>query len=310
MRGTTWLVTGMIAMVALGACGGGDSAGPSGGSGFSAKVDGVAWDPEPLGIVAQAVPGVPGALLLTGAQSISGGSFGLTITLYNISGPGTYPLGVSSEVFGGIGQVGQLGNSWITENTGNEGSVTITKLTANRIVGTFAYTAEPGQNNSVGGTRVVTDGHFDLPFTGTLVPVPDNVGSSVTASLGDQSYTAWSVNGLLQDNLGGAGFQFSSTTKEHGLSVLISGAITPGAVFTLSNTGPARLIGAGRNGGNADHCCWGGGSTGLDVGTITITSVSADRVQGTLTATLQPVSGKPATQPLVITDAEFNVAIP
>lgn len=309
MRGMTWLVTGTIAMVALGACGGSDSGGPSGGgSGFTAKVDGVAWEPEPISIVAQAI-GVPGGLLITGTQSVTGGSFGLTISLYNISGLGTYPLGVSSEVFGGIGQVGQLGNGWITENTGNEGSVTITTLSASRIAGTFAYTADPGQNNTVGGTRVVTDGHFNLPFKGTLVPVPANVGSSVTASLGNQSYTAWSVNGLLQDHLGGAGFQFSSTTKEHGLSVLLSGVITPGD-YTISHTGTIRSVGAGRNGGDADHCCWGGGGSALDVGTITITSITADRVKGTLTATLQPSPGTAATTPLVITDAEFDVAIP
>ena len=309
MRTVPSLLFGFLAVATIGACAGGDSGGPNGGgSGFTAKVDGVAWEPEPISIAARAIPGVPGGLLVTGAQSIGGGSFALTISLYNISGPGTYPLGVSSEVFGGIGQVGQLGNSWITENTGNEGSVTITTLTANRIAGTFAYTADPGRNNNVGGTRVVTDGRFNLPLTGTLVPVPPNVGSSVTASLGNQSYTAWSVNGLLQDHLGGPGFQFSSSTKLHGLSVLLSGVTAPGT-YTISHTGVIRSVGAGRNGGDANHCCWGGGGSALDVGTIIITSLTATRVKGTLTATLQPSPGKAATTPLVITNAEFDVGI-
>jgi hypothetical protein len=271
----------------------------------------VSWEPEPLSIAAQAVPGVPGGLLITGTQSVPGGSFGLIITLFNISGPGTYPLGVSSEVFGGTGQVGQLGNSWITENTGNEGSVTITRLSGGRIVGTFHYTADPGQNNNVGGTRNVTNGQFNLPFTGNLVPVPANQGSSVTATFGANTpYTAWSVNGLLQDHLGGAGFQFSSTTKEHGLSVLISGAIADGDVFTINHNSPGVVsIGAGRNGGDASHCCWGGSGSALDVGTITITSITADRVQGHLSATIQPNTSAPATTPLTV-DADFDVAIP
>jgi len=308
MRTLSSVLFGALSVAALGACGGGDSGGPSGSSGFTARVDGQAWEAEPISIAAQAV-GVPGALLVLGTQISGGVSTTLTISLYNISGPGTYPLGVSSEIFGGIGQVGEAGQGWITDNTGNEGSVTITKLTASRIAGTFAYTAEPGHSNTVGGTRNVTNGQFDLPFKGTLVPVPDNVGNSVTAQFGSQPYTAWSVNGLLQDYTGGPGFQFSSTTKLHGLSLMISGVIAPGT-YTINHMVPVRSVGAGRNGGDADHCCWGGGGSALDAGTITITSVTATRVKGSLTATLQPSPGQPATTPLVITDAEFDVAIP
>jgi hypothetical protein len=221
---------------------------------------------------------------------------------------------VSSDVFGGIGQVGEgtgggNSSSWITENTGTAGTITISKLSGGRIVGTVAYVADPGQNNNVGGTRTVTDGSFDLAFTGTLVPVPANKGSKVSAMFGGQPYNAWSVNGLLQDHLGGAGFQFSSSTKLHGLSVLLSGVTTPGS-YTISHTSPVRSVGAGRNGGDADHCCWGGGGSALDVGTITITSLTATRVKGILTATLQPSPGTAATTPLVITDAAFDVGIP
>jgi len=309
MRGTTWVVAGTAAVVALGSCGGGDSGGPNGGgSGFTAKVDGVSWEALPISIAANAIAGLPGALLVLGTDNSTGSSRSITITLQNISGPGTYALGVGSDVIGGIGLYGEAGEGWITENTGMAGTVILTTLTADRIAGTFEYDADPGNNNNVGGTRRVTQGRFDLPFTGTLVPVPANVGSEVSATFGGDPYNAWSVNGLLQDHLGGAGFQFSSSTKEHGLSVLLSGVTAPGT-YTINHMSPVRSIGAGRNGGDADHCCWGGGGSALDVGTITITSLTPGRVRGTLTATLQPSPGTAATTPLVITDAEFNVGI-
>jgi hypothetical protein len=314
MRVVSFVASSAVALVFLSACGGSDSSGPSGGSsGFTAKIDGQSWEALPISIAAQAIAGVPGGVLLTGSQTTGAVSRALTISLFNITGPGTYALGVSSEVFGGIGQVGEgtgggNSNSWITENTGTAGTITITKLSGGRIAGTFSYVADPGQQNTVGGTRTVTEGKFDLEFKGTIVPVPANVGSKVSATFGGVLYNAWSVNGLLQDHLGGPGFQFSTSTKEHGLSVLLSGVTAPGT-YTISHTSPVRSIGAGRNGGDANHCCWGGGGSAADMGTITITSISSTRVKGTFTATLQPSPGQPATTPLVITNGAFDVGI-
>ena len=314
MRVASFLGMGAASLVLLSACGGSDSSGPSGGSsGFTAKIDGQSWEALPISIAAQAIGGVPGGVLVTGTQTTGGVSRSLTISLYNITGPGTYALGVSSDVFGGIGQVGEgtgagNSNSWITENTGTAGTITITKLSGGRVAGTFSYVADPGQQNTVGGTRTVTEGKLDLEFKGTLVPVPANAGSAVSAMFGGELYNAWSVNGLLQDHLGGPGFQFSTSTKEHGLSILLSGVTGPGT-YAISHTSPVRSVGAGRNGGDANHCCWGGGGSALDVGTITITSFTTSRVKGTLTATLQPSPGTAATAPLVITNGVFDVGI-
>ncbi|HSB53096.1 MAG TPA: DUF6252 family protein, partial [Gemmatimonadales bacterium] len=229
-------VVGTAGLVLAGACGGGgDSNGPGGGSGFSAIIDGQAWEATPISIGANPVNALPGTLIITGVQTIGNVSTGVTITLYNISGPGTYPLGVSSNVFGGIGTVGEAGDAWITDNIGTAGSLTITTLTASHITGSFAFVAAPGHQNTQTNSRVVTNGRFDLPFGGALMPVPPNVGSKVTATLGGTNYIAWAVDGLLQDHLGGAGFQFSSSTKDHGLDILLSGVTQPGT-YTLSNT--------------------------------------------------------------------------
>jgi hypothetical protein len=45
------------------------------------------------------------------------------------------------------------------------------------------------------------------------------------------------------------------------------------------------------------------------VGSVTITSLSADRVKGTFSATLQPVPGKPATTPLTVASGTFDVGL-
>jgi hypothetical protein len=302
-----------LCVALLSGCGGGGNTPPggAGGPGFRAKIDGQSWQADPIGTSAAAVPGVPGSLVIVGAQASGGVTRGVTLTLYNISSTGTYPLGVSSDVFGGIGQVGEGsggGNaqSWITDD-GAAGTLTLTTLSGGQIAGTFAFVASPGHSNTVGGTRTVTDGSFDLAFSGTLSPVPANVGSKLGATLGGQSYNASTVSAVATSPLGGPGLQISTLNKDHGISITLSGVSAPGT-YALSNTGGnARLMGAGRNGGDAGHCCWGGGNTGADVGSVTITSLTADRVKGTFTATLQPVPGKPASIPLSVTDGSFDV---
>ncbi|HET9037729.1 MAG TPA: hypothetical protein VFN45_16065 [Myxococcaceae bacterium] len=307
-----------LCAVLVSACGGGggnnNNPGGGGGSGFSARIDGQSWQAEPIGVTAAAVSSVPGALVVVGSQTSGGVTRSLTLSLYNISGPGTYPLGVSSDVFGGIGQVGEGtggGNSqaWITDNTGAAGTITLTSLSGGRIVGTFAFVAAPGHTNTVGGTRTVTDGAVDLPLSGTLAPVPANVGSTVTAQLGGQSYTASAVNAVATSPLGGPGLQLSSSNKDHGLSITLGEVSAPGTYALDNMGGAARLMNAGRNGGDANHCCWGGGHTGADVGSVTITSLTADRVKGTFTATLQPVPGKPASTVLSVTSGSFDVGL-
>jgi hypothetical protein len=57
--------------------------------------------------------------------------------------------------------------------------------------------------------------------------------------------------------------------------------------------------------GATAHCCW--GLTASDVGTVTITSVTATRLRGTFSATLQPQAGSSQTQPLTITGGTFDV---
>jgi len=148
---------------------------------------------------------------------------------------------------------------------------------------------------------------FDLPFTGNIVPVPANVGSKISADLNGVPYNAWDAFGGLTVFTGGAGVDVNSTSSENAVFITLVGVTAPGT-YALSNVSPEKFILVGLNGGNASTCCW-GLNAGGDVGSVTVTSITPDRVQGTFSGTLQPQPGKPASAPLVITNGVFDVAI-
>jgi len=99
--------------------------------------------------------------VIVGAQTTGGLTRGLTIGLFNVSGPGTYALGVSCEVFGGTGS-GAGAQTWITDNTGNAGTITLTTLSPTRWA----------------ATRTVTAGSLDLAFSGNSFRSPPRSGAS------------------------------------------------------------------------------------------------------------------------------------
>jgi hypothetical protein len=274
----------LAAALAVGCGGGGDGDSPGGGAGFTADIDGKAWAAEPIGVTARA-GGVPGGIVVTGSQLTGSTSTSLSLSLGLITGPGTYALGVGPTVYGGNGSVGEapLGtgaaNVWTTALDGLSGSVTITTL-GPRLVGTFAFTGTADKRNALGGMRAVTNGRIDLPLQGTLVPVRENAGSKVSVD---------------------------TSSADIGVSLMLVGVTTPGS-YPLSNVAPLRTITVGRNGGDANHCCW-GLNAGGDVGTIEITSLSPTRVKGTFTGTLQPQPGKAATTPIAVTAGSFDVGI-
>lgn len=310
MRGAGKLaLMGLMAMTF--ACGGGDDDGDGGGgSGFTAVIDGDDWEADPIGISAAVNGGVAGNINLTGYESSSGRS--ITISLYNVRGPGTYALGTGTQVYGGRASTGEStgggdADLWSTPNTGVAGTVILTQVGNGRIRGTFEFSGEAGDDNVVSGDRSVTDGEFDLELTGTLPTLPANRGSKVTALIGGREYNAWSVNGLLTDHLGNPGFRFSTSTRDDGLSIELEG-ITAAGTYAISDNSPLRVVIVGKNGGDAQHCCW-GLNAGGDVGTITVTSYTADRVQGHYSGTLQPHPGSPATTPLEVVEGTFDVGI-
>jgi hypothetical protein len=300
-----------LSIFTLAACDSGTGS-ASGGGKLTARIDGKAFEAAAISLSAQVNSGVPGAVIFLGNQPVDGVDRGITVTLYNVYGPGEYPLGTDMSVFGGIGQTGEgtgsggNANTWITKNNGRSGKVVLKTIGEGRMTGTFEYTCEPGKNNALVADRAVTDGEFDLGYTGTFVPAAESKGSRVSATLNGKPYYAASVNSLLKDLTGNAGFQFSSTTSENGVSMHLEGVTAPDS-FGLANVSPIRVLIAGRNGGTAEYCCW--QSVTGNPGYIVITSLSADRVKGRFAGTIKPSAGKAATADLVIENGIFDVGL-
>jgi len=302
-------------VLALGACGDGgnddDDGGNGGGGGgtgaFTAEVDGVDWAASDNTISAQVVAAVPGAYTIVGTDVLSGSDVaGITLTLYNVRGLGTYPLGTFPTVVGGIATyaeaIGGSSVAWVTQYTGAAGTVTLTALTPTRIAGTFSYTAEdPG----TGGVREITNGQFDLPLTssGTLPTLPDNAGSRLTGTFGGTAYNAAMV-AVTQS--GASGFSVTSFNGTYSASILLDG-ITAAGTYPVSLASPTRIIAVNATTGASPRPSWGTGAG--TSGSVTITSISATRVQGTYTGTLQPTASTPGAGALSVSGT-FDVGLP
>ena len=308
-----WTLTALSAcLLALAFAGCDKATDGGGGSGLSAKVDGEAWEAEPIGVTAQAIPSSPGCIAFSGAQSKGAISSSITVTLYNVKDTGIYPLGTGSEVIGGMGQAGQStgegggkSNAWITEGTGLDGEVHVTKFTSSHITATFHYVCVPGKNNPLTVNKVITDGKVDMDYKGTLLPVLEKHGSKVRATLGGKPYNAATINASLVDLNGNAGVNISTLSSVHGISIMLSGVTAKGVYTGIHMQPNPRSVGAGRNSALAEQCCWGGDG---DTVTIEVTDISAARVKGTFHGVLVP--RKPATTSLEIKDGIFDVGIP
>ena len=254
-------------------CGGDGGSGPDGAdANFTAKIDGSDFTALAASTAAQISDA--GNFAIVGGSS-TGSS--ITMILYSIGAPGTYPLGVSGTVRGGLGTVGTSSSSFSTPLSGTAGSVTITQVSATRIAGTFNFVAgaEPV-------TRTVTEGEFDLPVTGNgSINVPDYAGSRVDGTINDVPWNAATVVMVSGPSSGTLAVGFSNLTYQ--MNLILSGWTGTGT-YTL-NTGASRQMTVLATDGSLRF--W-GGSGGLSTGAFTVTSASATRVSGTYDVTLHP----------------------
>jgi len=307
------------AAIVLGVAGCGGSTGPTsvpaGGGAFSASIDGAAWTADASN--AEARHAQPGKYILSGTKITGTSSLGLEIDLYNISGPGTYPLGVGDKVFGGVGWVvaAQPPTYWLTPNSGAAGTVTVTALTSSRIAGSFSFTA-PAYTvvGNATGTRAVTNGSFDLPIriTGTVGAVATNAGGKMSAVIGGSPWNAANVN----VNTGGA-LKISGDNSSFIVGINLTSVTGPGN-YTLV-TSPLRILTVGGPSTNPTglNCCWGGWVTVVDttvtladVGSVNITQFGNGRIAGTFGAVLAGIPNTLAKGQLVIANGSFDVGIP
>ena len=297
-----------IALGSTGCSGGSDSTGPDdGGNGqfrFTAKIDGANWasnsGAERIGVTLSQ----PGLYSITGIQ-LGGSGLTIIMTLTNIPGPGTYPLGVGFSVAGGNVLISSAaGPGWRTAQTGADGTITITTLTSSRIEGTFNFTAVPFTGGAT-GNKTVTDGSFTLEVkpTGTVAPLPDNAGHKVSATFNGVAFNAAEVAaGYLSSNSGT--LSIAATTPTRSLSIQFTSVPLATGTYNVSTAIPIRTLGVTTLVGTQVQSSYTSSATG-STGSITITSFTATRIKGTFTAVLQPIGAQTGT--MTITNGTFDI---
>lgn len=277
-------------------CGGGDGpADPDGGGDntFTATIDGQAWasDTNLISVSGSASPTRTGTLALTGYQASSGRSLMLSLSFF--IGPASQPLGVNiGTTPGGIGTVTVAANSWLTPLSGAAGFVTLTARTDTRIAGTFHFTAD-ALAGAVPATRSVTDGAFDITIDAGLPPLPTGVGSTVVATVGGAPWYAATIVGL---NPGAGVFSLGADNTAYSISITPKIPVAAGNAYGIPSQMNLTVIRTG----TADS--W-AAITGPDIGTVTITVFTADRMVASFEAALPPLN---ATAPLTVADGAIN----
>lgn len=273
-------------LLLLAACGG-STTGPSGGgntAAFTAQIDGAAWNS--LTISTSAHGSTNGTFTLIGAVT-SPTQTSMSLTLWNIGAPGTYPLGVGPTVPGGTANVTTGIQTWSTPLSGAAGTVTVTAVSATKITGTFSFVATPFSGGA-SGNRTVAQGTFDLPVTSTgSVTVPANIGSTFGGSLGGSAWNAATVVMVTAPSSGTLTMGASNVT--HNINLIISGYTGVGS-YALGS-GVQRSMTVFLSGTTQNWGAFGSASTG----TVTVTSASTTRIKGSYTASLAPGLGTTGT---------------
>lgn len=292
------LLASAAALLVLAACGGsstGPDAGPNtppppppppppgGSSQLAATIDGQQWSATSSLIYAIAnTSTMKGGLTFSG--SVLSPSRGLTFTLARIKGPGTYPLGVNIGTnAGGILLLSEGSQSWSTPLNGDAGTVTITSMSNGRVVGTFSAELESQVGTITPAKRTVSNGSFNVPINpGYTAPPADDLGSVISGTIDGRSFKGATIVGLG----GGTSLMgFSASNTEWNVNVSL-GPVDGTGTLPISNGLPVRKITVLEIGSSTGY-----GGTAADEGTMTVTSVTANRIAGSFSATLARVGG-------------------
>ncbi len=272
------------------ACGGDSGpSGPGGGGGgggnlLQARIDGALWTATPALIQASSnTSQLVGSLLFMGSTQTAPART-LSIHLGRISVPGTYPLGVNTGTHAGGTLTMSVGSeSWWTPLNGNAGQITISSIANGRVRGTFR--ARLQRLGGSGNTTAieVTDGEFDVPINpGYAVPPVDDRGSTATGTVGGQQWYAATVVG------GGGGSStvaISASNDDYLIAIALAPPETGTAPLSQAQL-PVRTVTVVKAPGGEGWGTMPGAS-----GTVTLSSVTATRVQGTLDVTLPATGG-------------------
>lgn len=116
---------------------------------MSATIDGTAWTAVRVG----APTDRSGPSEVIGSDCVHT----LRISLKGMNGPGTYSVSLAE-----YWTEPQSPLVWSVTSSGGSGSLTVTTLTRSTISGTFTLALAPNQGTA--GTKVITNGSFDVSF--------------------------------------------------------------------------------------------------------------------------------------------------
>jgi hypothetical protein len=133
----------------------------------------------------------------------------------------------------------------------------------------------------------VTDGQFDITITGTGGVALANQGSSITGTVGG-AFTSAQATHIL--SIGGTPtLTIVGDNNDRSVTMSIANMTGPGT-YALSGSAPIRTIYANADLANNPLAVWRSDQTGGS-GQVIISSVTADRIIGSFTATLVPFGG-------------------
>jgi hypothetical protein len=157
-------ITGAFALALATACGGdkdSTTAPPGGTTGtvtngtFRATINGTSWSANgAVGVSRTTTNNIVAVAAVSATYTIA---FGIS----NLTAPGTFSLNTGQLNLANVSAA--AGQSWSTVAPGGSGSIVITTFTANRIAGTFSFTAAALSGGAT-GTVTVTNGSFDVTY--------------------------------------------------------------------------------------------------------------------------------------------------
>jgi len=126
---------------------------------FTADLNGATWNAQGTVAVNRS-----SSFIGIGAAGLAsaGTTYSLVLTFGNASAPGTFSLTYLNQANSSL-IVGTPTLGWGTAFSGGTGTATITKLTSNRISGTFTADVVPSTGRTT-GTLQVRNGRFDITF--------------------------------------------------------------------------------------------------------------------------------------------------
>jgi hypothetical protein len=173
-----------------------------------------------------------------------------------------------------------------------------------RIAGTFSFVATRVVNFTETDSRAVAGGSFDVPVTGSgTLDIPVNIGSTVTGTVRDSAFFATEVSVVDVPSNGKLVLDMRQVSRYVTLNIP---DFTGVGTYKLG-TGTGRIVQLYAPIGTFPSE-W-GGSEATTAGTVTITSVTASRVQGTIAASLVPTFAPLNTAPALIS-ISFDIGLP